>query len=299
MRRHLQPAASADAALDVRLAAAILERARKDGLPPGAHLREQQLAEAFRVSRTPIRRALQALAGSGHVTHAPNRGFFLRRLPAAAAAVADEADDDPLYARIADEHLDARLPERVTESELARRYGVTRARLQRPLARLVREGLLERLPGHGWAFLPVLRSPEAFAQGYRFRALIEPAALHEPGYHLPAEVAARLRARAEALLRGGWKNAPRSEALRAGAEFHEAIVAASGNPFLIDAIRRVNRMRQLLERRIAGTGDRARLARTADDHLRILDMIEAGDREGAAHLLRAHLWQELRAKRGA
>ncbi len=289
-------------ALPAQLAGEILELTRREGLAPGAHLREQTLAEAFRVSRTPIRQALGVLEERGLVERRPNRGFFLRaaEAPVAAAMPAmsgEEAGDDALYVRIAEDYLDDALPARVTESDLTRRYGVTRARLQRPLARLVREGLLERLPGHGWEFQPILRSPEAYDQGYRFRALIEPAALMEPAYHLPPETAARLRARLRAVLDGGWKTWPRGEAHRVGAEFHEAIVAASGNPFLLESIRRVNRMRLLLERRIAGSTDRARQIRTTEDHLRILDMIEAGDREGASHFLRAHLWQELRAKK--
>jgi DNA-binding GntR family transcriptional regulator len=286
----------------VRLAGEILDHVRREGLLPGAHLRELRLAEAFQVSRTPIRQALETLEAQGIVERRRNRGFFLRTLPpqpraaTASTPVPTEAGEDPLYVRIAEDYLDERLPTRVTESDLARRYDVTRARLQRPLARLMQEGLLERLPGHGWTFLPVLRSPEAYRQGYRFRTLIEPAALMEPGYHLSPETAARLRARLQALLDGGWQTWPRSQAHRVGAEFHEAIVAASGNPFLLESIRRVNRMRLLLERRIAGATDRSRMIRTTEDHLRILDMIESGDREGASHFLRAHLWQELRAK---
>jgi DNA-binding GntR family transcriptional regulator len=292
-------------ALPARLAAEILEHARRQGLGPGAHLAEQALADAFRVSRTPIRQALQALEGQGLVERHRNRGFFLKSPPppsqapgaATPAEPAAEPGEDPLYARIAEDYLEERLPQRVNESELARRYGVTKARLARPLARLAREGLIERLLGQGWEFLPVLRSPESYDQGYRFRALIEPAALMEPGYDLPPETAARLRAQLQAVLDGGWKTMARSETHRIGAEFHEAIVAASGNSFLIESIRRVNRMRLLLERRIGGATDRARQIRTTEDHLRILDMIEAGDREGAAHFLRAHLWQELRVKR--
>jgi DNA-binding GntR family transcriptional regulator len=289
--------------LPTRLASEIVEHARRQGLGPGAHLAEQALADAFRVSRTPIRQALQALEAQGLVERQRNRGYFLKAPPQRPDGTAPrtvsvaEPGEDPIYVRIADDYLEERLPQRVNESELARRYGVSKARLQRPLARLAREGLIERLPGHGWEFLPVLRSPESYDQGYRFRAVIEPAALMEPGYHLAPETAARLRAQLQAVLDGGWKTLPRSETHRIGAEFHEAIVAASGNPFLLESIRRVNRMRLLLERRLQGGLDPARQVRTTEDHLRILDMIETGDREGAAHFLRAHLWQELRVKR--
>jgi DNA-binding GntR family transcriptional regulator len=297
--------APAHGALPARLASEILEHARRHGLGPGAHLAEQTLADALRVSRTPIRLALQALQAQDLVERHRNRGFFLKAPPPPPGPVAPawrgmagaEPGDDPLYVRIAEDHLEERLPARVTESELARRYGVTKARLGRPLARLTQEGLLQRLPGQGWEFQPVLRSPEALAQGYRFRLAIEPAALAEPGYRLPPEVAARLRARLEGVRAGGWRDWPRGEAHLVGATFHEEIVAAAGNPLLTEAIRRVNRMRLLLERRIRRQLDPARLLRTTEEHLKILDAIEAGDLEGAGHFLRAHLWQELRSKR--
>lgn len=46
---------------------------------PGARLHEQRLCERLGVSRTPVRAALQALAGDGLLDHAPNRGYSVRR----------------------------------------------------------------------------------------------------------------------------------------------------------------------------------------------------------------------------
>ncbi len=152
---------------------------------------------------------------------------------------------------------------------------------------MVREGWLERLPGQGWEFQPVLRSPEAYNQGYRFRLLIEPAALLEPGYRLDPATAARLRAEQEAMLAGGWRDFSSAETHRINAEFHEGIVGGSGNPFLIDALRRVNRTRRLIEYRIHV--DRSRLVRISEEHLQILGLVEAGSLEEASAFLRVHL----------
>jgi DNA-binding GntR family transcriptional regulator len=290
------PAAPQPAALPDRLAIEILERARRQQMEPGTHLPELGLAELFRVSRTPVRIALQALEERGLVEQRPNRGFFLKQLPETghAASAADEPGEDDLYFRIAGDHLDGKLKERIGESELIRRYGCTRSRILRLLARMTQEGWVEKLPGQGWAFVPVLRSPDTYAQSYRFRILMEPAALLEPGYALAPCVLERLRTEQHAMLAGGWQSFSSAEAHRIGAELHEAIVAGSGNIFMIESLRRVNRMRRLMEYRI--NEDRTRLVRICSEHLRLLDLIETGDMPRAAAFLRTHLEGSQRAK---
>src|SRR6188474_578704 len=165
------------------LAARIVEHVREQALEPGTHITEQSLADHFQVSRTPVRRALAALAKSGAVAQEPNRGFFVAQPPAALSAAQIEAEDaDKLYYRIAEDRLKGRIAQRVTEAELVRRYKVSRKRVAATLARMGQEGWLQRLPGHGWAFEAMLDSVKGYEDGYRFRAVIEPAALRQPGY---------------------------------------------------------------------------------------------------------------------
>lgn len=45
---------------------------------PGERLYEVSLSERLNVSRTPIRAALQSLAGEGLLIHIPNRGYYVR-----------------------------------------------------------------------------------------------------------------------------------------------------------------------------------------------------------------------------
>ncbi len=45
---------------------------------PGEQLREALLSKKLEVSRTPIRAALQSLAGEGLIKHIPNCGYFVR-----------------------------------------------------------------------------------------------------------------------------------------------------------------------------------------------------------------------------
>jgi len=47
--------------------------------PPGGRLNEVHISQTLKVSRTPVRAALQALAGEGLLDYAPNRGFTVRQ----------------------------------------------------------------------------------------------------------------------------------------------------------------------------------------------------------------------------
>jgi len=265
----------------------MVEHLRELNLEPGAHITEQALADHFQVSRTPIRMALASLAEAGAVQHHPNRGFFLAQPGGALAATeVPVADDDKLYYRIAEDRLAGRIAERFTESQLIRKYRVTRQRMAATLSRMAHEGWLERLPGHGWAFQAMLDSVKGYEEAYRFRAIIEPAALRQPGYHLPPEAIQRLRHLQTELLNHNDRFSD-VEAFEIGSKFHETIVGGSGNALLLDALRRVNSLRRLLEYR--AKRDRSKLAGQHRDHLKILDLIEARELERAARLMERHL----------
>jgi GntR family transcriptional regulator of vanillate catabolism len=49
--------------------------------PAGERLNEVRISQMLAVSRTPVRAALQALAGEGLLDYAPNRGFTVRSFP--------------------------------------------------------------------------------------------------------------------------------------------------------------------------------------------------------------------------
>ncbi|QJR10759.1 hypothetical protein DSM104443_01828 [Usitatibacter rugosus] len=272
------------------LAERIVEHLERSGAEPGAHITEQSLADHFRVSRSPVRRALALLSETRAIERQPNRGYFIAQRPSAAARVevaAAAGDDDSLYYRIAEDRLSGRIPERVTEMALTRRYKATRAHVRALLERMAKEGWLQRLPGHGWAFEPMLASVEAYEKSFHFRSLIEPAALRTAGYHLAPDAIARLRQRQRDLLDGGLKRMSDAEVFEIGATFHEVMVGGSGNPFLVDAIRRVNALRRLLEYRAKRS--REKVVRQCTEHLKLLDLIEAGKLEQAARMLEKHL----------
>lgn len=285
--------------LDLSVPARILELIRDDGLPPGSHLPAQMLADRLNISRSPINQALNLLHEKGVVHREPNRGYFLAtEIEAPAAQLAEDlglddgASGSAIYFRIAEDRLQGELPDTVTETFLKQQYGLTGAQLQSLLHRMAQEGWIEKKPGYGWTFSPMLTTSESLLQSYRMRLALEPAALLEPGYRIAPEVIARCRAAEVHLLQGGIKTDTADQIHDRGVRFHEALVEGSGNPFFIDAIRRVNRVRRLLSYR--STKDRKRYKEHCEQHLAILELLEKGRNDAAASELRAHLGATLR-----
>lgn len=58
----------------------LLEEIRRGDLPPGARLREIELAERLGISRTPVREAIRQLESDGLVVHLPRQGATVRSL---------------------------------------------------------------------------------------------------------------------------------------------------------------------------------------------------------------------------
>ncbi|WP_017593926.1 GntR family transcriptional regulator [Nocardiopsis potens] len=279
-------------ALVLALTARIGRLVRDEGLAEGAHLTEQWIADRLQVSRSPVRRALALLEEVGVVQRIPNRGYFLKRagddLEPVAGRIDGESDgEEDAYFRLVDELMRGGLAAEFSVAEAARRLGAPVREVQRALARLEGEDLVRRRLGRGWEFQGALSTVQGHDHSYRFRMIVEPAALLEPGFAVDAEAFALHRERQEALLRGGALSASRGGLFQAGADFHEMLVGCAGNPVLLDAVRRQNRVRRLIEYR--HQHDRARTIGQAREHLLLLDLLEQGRTEEASGALRAHL----------
>jgi DNA-binding GntR family transcriptional regulator len=272
------------------LAARIVEIIRRDDLAAGHRLTEQFLCDALGVSRSPVRKALQYLESTGVVRSEPNRGFqvakpgtALRKLELPATPDSDES----LYLAIADDRLAGKLADEIGEAALMQRYGATRLQVQRVLNRMAREGVVDRKPGRGWLFAPMLNTPEGYRESYRFRMIIEPAALVEPGYEVDkVELEKCYREQVE-LLSGGLEKWTRSELFRPGVHLHETIVAGAHNRLLLDSLRKVNQLRRLVEYR--AKLDRQRMREQCEEHLVLIDLVRRDERVEASHYLRQHL----------
>jgi len=272
------------------LAAQILDHIRGGRLAVGTHLTAQELAERFSVSRFPVGQALQLLATKGALTHQRNRGYFVsdvKGVSPESLGLTARDDVSNVYFRMADDHLHGRLPDPASEAFLKETYGLTKAQLTAVLGRIAQEGWAERRPGYGWSFSPMLTTPESLEQTYRVRLALEPAALLEPSYRLDPDIAARCRESELRLLRGAIETESADALHERGVRFHEAIVGASGNPFFLEAVRRINRVRRLLSYR--SMVDRKRYRQQCEEHLQILDLLQQERNDEASQALRRHL----------
>jgi len=125
-----------------------------------------------------------------------------------------------------------------------------------------------------------------YEQGYQFRMLVEPAALLEPGYRIDRPAFRRVRTQQRAVLESRWPIS-RAAIFEAGVAFHTTITGGAGNAFITNALARVNELRRLVESRVKV--NRAEVAQHCEQHLQLLDLIEAGELTAAADFLRQHL----------
>lgn len=272
------------------LASQIVAHIRAEGLARGDRLTERRLAERFRVSRSPVRAAMKRLEAAG-VLEASERSGYQIVDAKAADALSDQQPppdaEEQLYLRIARDRVQGALPERMTENEFLRRYTLTRGQLARLLQRMSQEGWIERLPGHGWEFLPVLTSLEAYRDSFRFRQLIEPAGLREPGFVPDIPALEQRLSEQQWLVDGGIWTAPDARLFDLNSGMHETLMECSGNVFMIDALRRVDRLRRLFE--YGQMLDRDIARDRCIEHIRLLELVLAGRNDEAANEMRDHL----------
>ncbi|WP_158906955.1 GntR family transcriptional regulator [Burkholderia sp. L27(2015)] len=288
----------AEQLLSPELARQISLYIRAHGLEPGTRLPERKLADQFRVSRTPVSRALRLLADWNVVVALAAGGYAVSAaavsIPPAAGADTPLSDEDTLYLKIANDHSSETLCGKLTENEVMRRYSAGRGIVTRVLRRAADEGWAERLPGHGWRLIPLLTSELTYEHSSRYRIIIEPAAILEPTFKLDRESLEACRAQQIAMFDNGALALSPPEVFEIGSRFHEAVLRCSRNQFLINGLAQVNRLRRLAEyrRTLASANWRERCR----EHIQIADLLLDSDLAGASSLLRQHLIDGARAK---
>lgn len=278
------------------LAGRILTLIRDDALPVGSWLNESDTARRLTVSRTPIRAAFDHLAEFGIVRRHPHRGIEL--LQTGHPDLASLAEDDIVEAamvRLAHDREAGALADAFSEGEAMRRYELTRPQAQHLLRRLAELEMVERKPGYGWRFLAPPRDPSAHDERYRFRLLIEPMALLEPGFALPDSWIETMRQAHLETLSRPWRDSSAIGFFEMNAAFHEGLAAASGNRFIHSAIKRQNQLRRLSNYDWVFGFERVEV--NCREHLAMLDAVAGQDLRKASDLMRHHLERASRLRR--
>lgn len=271
------------------LARNILDLLRERGTEPGERLSRPALAEALGVSRTPVNGAIALLEELGAV-QTDGRAVRLQTLdldPEMLRPGGEETGVARLLVGIARGRTKGIVADEVSERQLAQQFGTGRSIVAQALAHLAEAGVVSRNRGHGWRFTAGFASAEERAASYRFRLMIEPAALLEPGFALPAGLATRMQREHRHFLDRAWRDDDAVAFFEINAEFHAGLAEASGNRFIAAAVVQQNRLRTLSNYSWRMAADR--VAVSVREHLAILEMLLAGDRARAALRMRLHL----------
>jgi GntR family transcriptional regulator of vanillate catabolism len=184
--------------------------------------------------------------------------------------------------------------ERLMEIPLAARLQVSRTPVRQALGLLAHEGLLDYTPQRG--FTVRAHAPEEVAGARALRATLEAEACRAAASRLDGSLLQTLdRHAAEGrAVASRWTGTPLDHARWAEADdgFHDAVLAASGNPWHLRLVGQLRVLRPPLPGRAAVTA-------AAEGHYAILGALRAGDGEGAALLLAAHVEAEGRLPESA
>ncbi len=171
--------------------------------------------------------------------------------------------------------------DRLVESELAERFGVSRTPIREALQRLETQSLLTR---DGRSLIVASLDHSQLSELYVVRGELEGLAARLAARHATPEEVKVLRD----MLHDDRKLADDPKALsRANRRFHKQIHLASHNRFLVQQLDLVHRSMALLATTsIAAEG---RGSETLEEHAAIVRAIEAGDGDAAYQALREHI----------
>lgn len=277
----------------ITLANRILDHVIAQNLPKGTPLREVTLASVLNVSRTPVRAALRMLQEQGHAGAVPNRGFFLAEDAATLQRARLEVPPSTtslLFSQIIRGYVAGTIAASFSQNDLTRSLKVPRAQLVQVLTQMEDEGIILRA-GQNYTFQPTLENHTALRNSYQLREALEPAGLRLPQFHADPVDLAEFRARHEQMivkLQSGDEG--EDEVFILDAQFHEFLARSSGNPFFLQAMQNQNRLRKVIDIvSYEETMTRARIGRWCQEHLNVIEALEAGDHRLAADLLAIHL----------
>jgi len=201
----------------------------------------------------------------------------------------DTSQGETAYDRLISELRSGTLSpgQRLRETELAQRFGLSRTPIREAIRRLESDGFVEHRPRVGAAIRELGHSE--VVELYEMRIILERTA---------AEMAAQRATQAEideiADLNAALADAGDDSATAAdlNTHFHRCLHLAARNRFLLDAARGLSNALMLLGPTTLGDEERVTIA--TGQHARIIDALRAGDKDGAGQAAVTHMEASLR-----
>ncbi|MGR0318658.1 GntR family transcriptional regulator [Agromyces sp. ZXT2-3] len=167
---------------------------------------------------------------------------------------------------------------------LAARFAVSATPVREAMLNLEKRGFVEIVRNKGFRVTGV--SDQDLQDIVDIRQLLEPPTVGALAGRIPAESYGHLRDLAGRIVDGAVRGSL-ADYLEADADFHAAVTSHAGNPRLSALITELR-----AQTRLPGLADllaTEELAASADEHLELLDLLEAGDGEGAERLMHRHI----------
>jgi DNA-binding GntR family transcriptional regulator len=167
---------------------------------------------------------------------------------------------------------------------LGARFGVSATPVREAMLDLVREGLVISLRNKGFRVTEV--SDADLDNVAAVRQLIEPPTIRDVVPAIPAQDYPRLRRLADDIVVAA-EAGDLIAYIEADRVFHVTLLAYSGNQKLVDVVSDLRSQTRLLG--LTPLVESGRLVPSATEHHDLLDLVEAGDAEGAEQLMRRHI----------
>ncbi|PSW17283.1 FCD domain-containing protein [Photobacterium sanctipauli] len=273
----------------------VIARLKVENAQAGSSLNESSLAQQFEVSRTPMRAVLKHLVAQDIAKAVPYKGFVLQVDAASIETIGsgdnEQPDQEQLYLRLLMDLFFGEIEDSFSEKELQERYQANRGEIQSVLRLLENDAILRRSPGYKWQLNGVLNTLDRHAESYRCRLIFEPATLLEPSWELDRELLERCRERhLQAIANPEKINA--SQLFGLSADFHEALVACSGNRFLLNIMQQHNRLRKATD--LVSMHLQSSVSKSCQRRLDIIELVLDGNNQAASTKLAQLLENDIR-----
>ncbi|GGS14851.1 GntR family transcriptional regulator [Streptomyces aureoverticillatus] len=167
---------------------------------------------------------------------------------------------------------------------LAEDFGVSATPVREAMLDLTREGLVEPVRNKGFRVTEV--TEKDLDQYTEIRALIEIPTVGQVTRTATREELEALRPAAEEIVRAAREH-DLIGYLEADRQFHLSLLALSGNDRLVETVGDLRKRTRLYG--LSTLDERDRLIPSAEEHLELLELMLAGDAEGAEACMRRHL----------